>query len=50
MYFNDVFVNLAIEEITCQHNNDFKRIIVKFELFKYELISLLMFQTFKFMI
>lgn len=22
MYFNDVFVNFAIEEITCQHNND----------------------------
>lgn len=30
MYFNDVFVNFAIKEITCQH------IIVKFELFKHE--------------
>lgn len=36
MYFNDVFVNFAIEEITCQHNNDSKHIIVKFELFKHE--------------
>lgn len=48
MYFNDVFVNFAIEEITCQHNNDSKHIIVKFELFKHEKKygSILMFQIF----
>lgn len=50
MYFNDVFVTFAIKDIICQHNNDSKYIIVKFELFKYELNTILMFQIFKFVI